>query len=124
MAINLSLPFSRSEGGQPVNITTAAFPGILIHESINEKDFVWLWFSLQSYVPYTDWVHIVTVKGNSSIGYKKDAIIYVPSGEKTSAEAGTLLTNFCNLYAYIDTTSSSITNVTASASGYIHRRVE
>jgi hypothetical protein len=124
MSINLSLPFSQSTGGRAVVVTPAAYPGVLIHESINERDFVWLWLSLPSYVPYTDWVNVVIVKGNSTSGYTKDSSIYVPSGVKTLVESGTLLTTNTNIYAYVDTSSSSITNVPASASGYVHRRIE
>jgi len=124
MAINTSLPFSQSVGGRAVSIPVAAYPGQVIHESITEKDFIWLWLSLPSYVPYTEWVHVVLVKGNPAGGYVKDSLIYVPGGQKILVESGTLLTNNCNIYAYIDSTSSSVTNISVSASGYVHRRIE
>jgi len=123
MAQNIGIPFSQSTGGNPILINTTASPGVLIHQSISEADFIYLWLSLTTPVSYTDYIYVILTKGAPGIGYGIDSVIYVPPGKKIQVESGVLLTQSLSLHASIST-SSSLTNVNVAASGYVHRRIQ
>lgn len=123
MATNLALPLSASPSGTPISITSTSLPGDLIHTAETSSDFMWVWLGLSDYVDFTDAVYVNIVKGNSTLGYSVDTILQIPSNEKLLVESGILISNSCELRAYIDTDASTVTNVPVSATGFVHRRI-
>lgn len=124
MATNLALPFSETTNGKPISTLSTTFPGTLIHTSGSANDFVWLWISLADYVDFTEAVYINLVKGTVADGYDTDSVIQITSGEKQLIESGVVITDSCELRFYINGDISTITNVAATATGFIHRRVD
>jgi hypothetical protein len=125
MTQNISLPFSVTTNGLPIPITTTASPGTLIHTaSLTEKDFVWLYLSLDVYKPYLDEpVLVKLIKGTAALGYTTDSVIRINSGQKTPVETGLLLTGGLELRVFNYNNTVPL-DYTVIATGYIHRRFE
>lgn len=108
----------------PITIDSTTAPGVLIHKSeVSDQDFVWLWVSNNIFVPYTKTICIQLMRGTSTLGYKKDALLTVPLNTRTLVDNGILIAGGVELRAYI---VPEVTTAPAEAfaiiNGYAHRR--
>lgn len=122
--INSTLPFSASNSSMPIAITATSAPGTLIHTSpVGDQDFVWLWTSVSTFVPYTKVLCVQLMRGNSTVGYEKDAFLTMPLNSRTLVDNGILITGGVELRAYIVTElSTAPVDALPIITGYVHRR--